>query len=157
MEQKIQDMEEKTTTVEVLDIESQTNKELPSDKPVLSPEAMGELAKTARYLRVLYVFYCVGCGFPVLGAILNLASGRNNPISVILSICISVCIYFIGTYMRDTAKAYKRYLETCNIEQLEYAISLQNGFWRLITICLSVSLGLVVLGLVVFVASSFLM
>jgi hypothetical protein len=107
------------------------------------------------------ILYFIAAGLTVMGALIALIdrllysigslTGRVVAI-VILQLGVAVLLFFLGTYLKDTANAYKKFGRNPHYtEPLESAIYFQKGFWKMISIFILIILGVLLLSLIMFV------
>jgi hypothetical protein len=150
-------MSSKFYTTQKENPESQAAEQL--DKPVFSANAMNYLKKTAKYMNIIFILCSVISGLCVLGGLINLFDGLLNTnkwylvilVDFVITISVALFLFFIGSYLRDTAKAYKNFGKNpLDIRPLEAAIYFQKGFWRLTTISMWTIFGVTMLSCVIF-------
>jgi hypothetical protein len=132
--------------------------------PVFSGETVKHIVKLRKNLICVCAVYFIISGAMLLLDIAALISGlfdtgpvRPSLLSVVVGfvvfLSIAALIFFIGTYLRDAARAYRRFERSGEIRYIESAIRLMSGFWRLTVICMFAFLGLTLLKFVLFIAA----
>ncbi|MDR2064349.1 MAG: hypothetical protein LBP85_01360 [Prevotellaceae bacterium] len=126
-------MEQKINS-ENLSAENQTD-----GAPVLSPEAMRNLAKMKKYMNILFILCCIAAGLIIIGVIVvvidRLRDGdmirMYSRISLVFGICGAFAIFCLGSWLGDAARACKKFGENPqDVRHLEAAIRYQSGYWK---------------------------
>jgi predicted nucleic acid-binding Zn ribbon protein len=146
---------EETVYVEPLTVE-------PSDS-ILSENAMKDIAKTIKYMRIIFILCYVVFALLVLWVVvsmLSLALGvvtgyGITVVNVIVRLCGAVLSFIFGSYLHKTVNAYTQFIKSPNdVEQLESAISQQAGYWKLTGIFTLIILGVYLLSMLLFIIAT---
>ncbi|MDR2126240.1 MAG: hypothetical protein LBP63_05370 [Prevotellaceae bacterium] len=127
-------------------------------KSVLSDDTMRLIAKTAKYMRIMFIVYCIIAALTALSAIASFINANSITLSAartlaIITLGIAALVFFLGTYLKDAAKAYSNFGKNPHdVDPLETSIKMQTGYWKMITVLSCVCIGLVLLSMLIFIS-----
>ncbi|MDR3350865.1 MAG: hypothetical protein LBN98_04375 [Prevotellaceae bacterium] len=151
---------EEIQTNEGLNIKPQRAEQ--TGEAVLSNETMRLIAKTAKYMRIMFVFYCITAAIIVLQALVAFVMRTMyyeimsitgiSIVGLVISLGLAFLMLLLGSDLKNAAKGYSNFRKKPHdVDPLEYAIQMQAGYWKMITVITCIGFGLVLLFMLIFV------